>query len=95
VKKELESNLDRFSISEEISLYIGTWNVGGRDFKEEIDLREWLYPKNKFKKTPDIYIVGLQEIVELNANFLLISSNQHKVDYWKNTIKNSLAGIDK
>ncbi len=95
VKKELDNQAEKFTDSEELTVYIGSWNVGGQNIKEEISLFEWLNPRGKLKKTPDMYCIGLQEIVELNANYLLISSNQHKVDYWRNTIQVNLDAIDK
>jgi hypothetical protein len=95
IKKELENHLDKYTTTEELSIFLGSWNVGGQNLKDEISLYEWLYPKNKVKKTPDIYCIGLQEIVELNANFILLSSNQHRVEYWRNMVKNNLEAIDK
>jgi hypothetical protein len=93
--------MDKFTISEELSVFIGSWNVGGAHLKDNIDLSAWLHPKGKgsvnqnSNKTPDIYCIGLQEIVELNANYLLISSNSSKVEFWRNAIKNTLDTVDK
>lgn len=95
IKKELFNHIDEYTVSEELNVFIGSWNVGGQNLKDEIGLHEWLLPKTKLQKTPDIYCIGLQEIVELNANYLLLSSNQPRVDYWKNTIKRNLDAIDK
>jgi hypothetical protein len=94
IKKELDNQIDKYTTSEELTVFIGSWNVGGQNLKEDIKLIEWLFP-SKMKKTPDIYCIGLQEIVELNANYLLLSSNQPKVEYWKNNIKNNLDAVDK
>ena len=49
----------------------------------------------KDMKTPDIYIVGFQEIVDLNAKNIVLSSNTSKVDFWKNLIIKHLNEIDK
>jgi hypothetical protein len=46
-------------------------------------------------KTPDIYIIGLQEIVSLNAKNIMLSSNSSKVDFWRNLICKNLGEIDK
>ena len=43
---------------------MGTWNVGGKEPKEGLMLFEWLFPMGDMK-TPDIYIIGFQEIVDL------------------------------
>jgi hypothetical protein len=57
-------------------------------------LFHWLLP-NKDMKTPDIYIIGLQEIVSLNAKNIVLSSNSSKVDFWKYLIIRNLGEIDK
>ena len=76
-------------------MFVGTWNVGGEKLKEDLSLYDWLLPKNDMKDTPDMYIIGLQEIVELNPNFVMISSNTQWVQNWKNIITNNLDAIDK
>ena len=73
---------------------MGTWNVGGKEPKEGLMLFEWLFPMGDMK-TPDIYIIGLQEIVDLNAKNIVLSSNTSKVDYWKNLVIKHLERIDK
>ncbi len=47
------------------------------------------------EKIPEMYIIGLQEIVELNASNILISSNNSKVEYWKTTLQSNLDCIGK
>lgn len=74
-------------------LFIGTWNVGGKEPKEGIMLFEWLFPM-KDMRTPDIYMIGFQEIVDLNAKNLVLMSNTSKVDFWKNLILKHLREID-
>ncbi len=74
-------------------MYIGTWNVGGKEPKDGIMLFEWLFPM-KDMRTPDIYIMGFQEIVDLNAKNIVLVSNTSKVDFWKNLILKHLKEID-
>ena len=62
--------------------------------KDELNLFSWLRP-DSMEHSPDIYCIGLQEIVELNASNVLISSNTQRVEYWKNLISNTLKTIDK
>jgi inositol-1,4,5-trisphosphate 5-phosphatase len=90
----MDSLIDRYTFSEELNIFIGSWNVGASQTKEEISLYEWLNPK-KINKSPDIYCIGLQEIVELNPSNVLLISNASRVEYWKNNIKNNLDVIDK
>jgi hypothetical protein len=56
-------------------------------------LLDWLSPM-KDLKTPEIYLIGLQEIVSLNATNILLSSNSSKVDFWRNLLSCTLDSID-
>jgi hypothetical protein len=94
IKKELQNYIDKYTQSQEMNIFIGSWNVAGNQTKDDMNLLDWLRPKS-MEQTPDIYCIGLQEIVELNASNVLISSNSNRVDYWKNNIVNNLKVIDK
>jgi len=61
--------------------------------KESSMLFEWLFPL-KDMKSPDIYVIGLQEIVSLNAKNIVLSSNAVQVDAWRNLIQKNLNEID-
>ncbi len=93
----MNNHLEKFTKTEELTVFVGTWNAAGKALNEEVSLFDWLFPVQlkAYKKTADIYVIGLQEIVELNANYLLISSNQHRVDSWKKNIKETIESIDK
>ncbi len=95
VKKQLDASVDKYTITEELTIFIGSWNIGASTLKDDVNLSELLFPKNKMECTPDIYCIGLQEIVELNANYVLLSSNQNTVDFWQNTLKSNREDIDK
>ena len=47
-------------------MFVGSWNFAGKDIQETQNLQDWLLPV-KNTNTPDIYIIGFQEIVDLNA----------------------------
>lgn len=51
--------------------------------------------KNINSIPPDIYVICLQEVVNLNANNLLLYSNTEVIKNWKNQIKTSLESIGK
>ena len=61
--------------------------------KESSMLFEWLYPLKEMK-SPDIYVIGLQEIVSLNAKNIVLSSNSSQVESWRNLIQKNLNEID-
>jgi len=76
-------------------MFVGTWNVAGQTFYKDLSLMEFLFPSSLNKSAPDMYLIGLQEIVALSANYVLISSNQPKVDQWKIILKNNLDKINR
>ena len=83
-----------FIINEELMLFIGSWNIGGAEMKEDTLLLDWLSPIKEMK-SPDIYIINLQEIVNLNAKNIVLSSNTNTVSQWATIFEHNLAKIDK
>lgn len=73
-------------------MFIGTWNVAASNFTGS-KLLDWLFPMEDMTK-PDMYLIGLQEIVSLNATNILISSNSSKVENWRSVITSTLEQID-
>lgn len=81
---------------DKLFIYCGTWNVAGEEiFKnKDLDLKKWLYNKELMKESkPDIYVICFQEIVELNASYILFKSNSSHVDSWKNVLHKALSDI--
>jgi hypothetical protein len=95
IEKELGNFVDKFTKKVDLKIFVGTWNVAGQTFFKDLSLMEFLYPPSLNKSSPDIYFIGLQEIVKLSANYVLISSNQPKVDQWKIILKNNLDKINR
>ena len=80
-------------------LFIGTYNLSGKNIDNAIDLVTWLlsYKDNPLNSQnnlnnicPEFYILGFQEIVDLNSANLLIKSNTDKKDKLKTLINNLL-----
>ncbi|VDN03233.1 unnamed protein product [Thelazia callipaeda] len=72
-------------------LWAGTWNVNGgknfsdTSFRNQTNLAEWLFPEKFFGDTlgenialPDIYVVGLEEIIDLNATNIVNASTTNQ-----------------
>lgn len=97
LKKSLDENYNEYCTTKRIIAFIGTYNLGGSEFKDPLDLLDWLLPDELkgTEKLPEMYIIGLQEVVPLNASNILITSNSLKVDYWKNTLQSNLDSIGK
>ena len=59
-----------FTERKDIDVFVGTWNVNGKKVNE--DLSPWLRPRGQGKR-PDVYVIGFQEMVELNAQSVLLN----------------------
>ncbi|KAL6138688.1 hypothetical protein ACLB2K_063967 [Fragaria x ananassa] len=69
-----------------LRMFVGTWNVGGKSPHKDLNLREWLR-----SPTPaDIYVLGFQEIVPLNAGNVLGAEDKGPADKWLSLIRDAL-----
>ncbi|KAI3967957.1 hypothetical protein MKW92_043999 [Papaver armeniacum] len=72
-------------------MFVGTWNVGGKCPHEGLNLKDWLL-------TPvpaDIYVLGFQEIVPLNAGNVLGAEDYAPASKWLSLIRQALNNTDK
>ncbi|KAJ8899905.1 hypothetical protein K2173_019608 [Erythroxylum novogranatense] len=70
----------------DISMFVGTWNVGGKSPHEDLNVKDWLS-----SKTPaDIYVIGFQEIVPLNAGNVLGAEDNGPAAKWLSLIRQAL-----
>ena len=76
-----------FTERKNIDVFVGTWNVNGKKVGE--DLTPWLIPNRG--KRPDVYVIGFQEMVELNAQSVLLNQAmpgiESKSKDWQNKIE--------
>ena len=97
-KEEINSLREEFSTFSNIKIFVGTWNTGCTNINiyDELSLDLWLMPKND-KIIPNIYFIGLQEVVELNtANIVSNKEDKQKVlKDWGNRIEKTLIKIGK
>ncbi|CAG9533964.1 unnamed protein product [Cercopithifilaria johnstoni] len=73
-----------------LTIWVGTWNVnGGKNFsniafRNQTNLADWLFPQHfaglngENSITPDIYVVGLEEIIDLNASNIVSASTTNQ-----------------
>ncbi|URE05177.1 inositol-1,4,5-trisphosphate 5-phosphatase', partial [Musa troglodytarum] len=75
-----------------LRMFVGTWNVGGRPPHRGLNLRDWL---TSTPSSPDIYVLGFQEIVPLNAGNVLGPEDKGPAGKWLSLIRQVLnpAGI--
>ena len=86
LKNNLNYLKEEYSDLKTLKIFVGSWNVACTSPIKNInlDLDSWLLPKNP-KLIPDIYFIGLQEVVELNAtNVIMITDEKQKqlLDDW-------------
>ena len=97
-KEEINSLREDFSTFSNIKIFVGTWNTGCTNISKctNLSLDSWLIPKDE-KIIPNIYLIGLQEVVELNtANIVSNSEDKQKVlKDWGIRIEKTLVKIGK
>ena len=95
-----KSQLLNKSISQDLKLklFIGTYNVSAMKKEELIskfNINYFLFPEKISKylskdNLPDLYVISFEEIVELNAGNVLISSNNELIELYKSKIVSEL-----
>ncbi|XP_057801444.1 type I inositol polyphosphate 5-phosphatase 8-like isoform X2 [Salvia miltiorrhiza] len=72
----------------DLRMFVGTWNVGGKTPEDDLNIDDWL----KTKTPADIYVLGFQEIVPLNAGNVLGQEDYSPAAKWLSLIRHSLNG---
>ncbi|XP_061337791.1 type I inositol polyphosphate 5-phosphatase 10 [Gastrolobium bilobum] len=69
-------------------VFAATWNVGGQSPSGNLDLSDFLQVRNE----TDMYVLGFQEIVPLNAGNVLVLEDNEPAAKWLALINQSLNG---
>ncbi|KAG5380229.1 hypothetical protein IGI04_028071 [Brassica rapa subsp. trilocularis] len=72
--------------NKEIRVCVGTWNVGGVSPPSDLDIDDWI----DINHSADIYVLGLQEVVPLNAGNILGAEDNRPVAKWEEVIREAL-----
>nr|XP_033515079.1 type I inositol polyphosphate 5-phosphatase 8-like isoform X2 [Nicotiana tomentosiformis] len=67
-------------------MFVGTWNVGGKSPHDGLNLEDWL----NSTAPADIYVLGFQEIVPLNAGNVLGPEDSGPAAKWLSLIRQAL-----
>ncbi|KAK9094570.1 hypothetical protein Scep_026039 [Stephania cephalantha] len=70
----------------EVRVTIGTWNVAGKPPIKDLEIDDWLI----LKEPADVYILGFQEVVPLNAGNVLGAEDNRPIPKWEAIIRKSL-----
>ena len=86
LKNNLNYLKEEYSDLKTLKVFVGSWNAACTDpnKNKNLNLDSWLLPKNK-EIIPDIYFIGFQEVVELNAtNVIMITEEKQQqiLDDW-------------
>uniref|UniRef100_A0A0E0L9H5 Inositol polyphosphate-related phosphatase domain-containing protein n=1 Tax=Oryza punctata TaxID=4537 RepID=A0A0E0L9H5_ORYPU len=67
-------------------MFVATWNVGGRTPSKRLNLQDFL----QVEESPDIYVLGFQEIVPLTAGNVLVLEDNEPAARWLALIHQAL-----
>ncbi|XP_051115904.1 type IV inositol polyphosphate 5-phosphatase 9-like [Andrographis paniculata] len=85
---QTEISLQEYSVAQQtFTVFVSSWNVGGVVPPDNLNLEELLDTENTIT---DIYVLGFQEIVPLNAGNILAPENSHISSKWNSLIKAAL-----
>jgi inositol polyphosphate 5-phosphatase INPP5B/F len=92
IGKQLELKSLDYSELHKLALCCCSWNVNARELGGDSDLRSWLLHKSS--PPADIYVIGLQEIVDLNITNVMLNNgaSDDRSAYWQTQITNVLRG---
>ncbi|OBA23895.1 hypothetical protein METBIDRAFT_30265 [Metschnikowia bicuspidata var. bicuspidata NRRL YB-4993] len=84
VAEKLSGSQNEFTTYDRIAMFTGTYNVNAAAPRTCEELLNWLFPpENASSGCPDIYAIGLQEIIELNAGSILAADNTRPTQWAK------------
>lgn len=73
--KHIRINEHKFIDLESLNIFIGSWNVNAK-FEETENIPEWLNISTFLgTRSPDIIVIGLQEMIELSATNTIVGSS--------------------
>ncbi|XP_073022768.1 type I inositol polyphosphate 5-phosphatase 1 isoform X1 [Primulina eburnea] len=85
-RRKSETFRAQYINTKEIRVCTGTWNVGGNVPSDNLDLDGWL----DIDEPADIYVIGFQEIIPLNAGNIFGAEDSRPVSTWENIIRETL-----
>lgn len=88
VQKLMAARASEFTQTIFGNVFVGTFNVGGNDPGYE-PLDAWLDPRGEL---PDIYAIGIQEVVELTPGKIL-ATDPERARIWENELRKTLLTV--
>lgn len=88
-RRKSETCRAQYIDAKELKVSVSTWNVGGKLPSEDLDINDLLDVDNP----SDIYVIGFQEIIPLNAGNIFGAEDNRPVPIWENVIRGTLNKI--
>ncbi|KAM0932665.1 putative inositol-polyphosphate 5-phosphatase [Dioscorea sansibarensis] len=88
-RRKSETFRSQYINTKELRICVGTWNVAGKLPSEDLDITGWL----DMEEPADIYVLGFQEIVPLNAGNIFGAEDHRPVSRWEFLIRKTLNSI--
>ncbi|KAJ3043130.1 inositol polyphosphate 5-phosphatase [Rhizophlyctis rosea] len=90
VEQEMTERMGEYSYPSKVSLFLGTWNVNGKMLKRE-RLDDWLTSSKAGK--PHLYVIGIQELIELNPGQYITSDTDKLRLFWENVLMRAVNAL--
>lgn len=90
MEKQLEKYQPHFQSWTDLNVGVVTWNCAGNVPTANFDITNILTPDKDSHVLPDLYIVGLQEMVKLNAKSVIKGKDVERVMLWEQIIARTL-----
>ncbi|XP_071741309.1 type I inositol polyphosphate 5-phosphatase 4-like [Rutidosis leptorrhynchoides] len=87
--KKIDPDLAQVKDVNNYRIFVATWNVGGKSPTKELNLLDWLHTS----PAADIYVLGFQEIVPLNAGNVLGTEDNGPAKKWLALIREALNSL--
>ncbi|XP_044512218.1 type IV inositol polyphosphate 5-phosphatase 3-like isoform X2 [Mangifera indica] len=88
-RRKTETFRAQYINTKELRIHVSTWNVGGKSPLDDLDINDWI----DINDPADVYVLGLQEIVPLNAGNIFGAEDSRPVQMWENIIRDTLSRI--
>ncbi|XP_042048524.1 type I inositol polyphosphate 5-phosphatase 4-like [Salvia splendens] len=88
-RNEFEFDSTQITDVQDYRIFVATWNVGGKSPPSYLNLEDWLHTS----PPSDIYVLGFQEIVPLNAGNVLGTEDNGPARKWQALIRKTLNSL--
>jgi hypothetical protein len=91
LRRQLQVHADKYIRKRRLQVHVCSWNINART-ADSIELDDWLRPDHFSDSSPDIVVVGLQEMVELNMTHVIVDNKEadERGRYWTRRVTNDL-----